>query len=50
MTLGVVPDGEFPTAIVPEDQSIDDLPETKVTVQQIHEKFLSSDVAIKNID
>jgi hypothetical protein len=36
MTLGLVPEGEFPTAIIPEDESKEDLPETRVTVQQIH--------------
>jgi len=53
MMLGLIPDGEMPSAVIPEDDSIEDLPETRVTVQQIQEKFLSSDVAInaiKNID
>ena len=49
MMLGLIPDGEMPSAVIPEDDSIEDLPETRVTVQQIQEKFLSSDVAINAI-
>lgn len=46
MTLGIIPEGDMPEVVVPEDDVMEDLPETRVTVQQIHDKFLSSDVAI----
>lgn len=44
MTLGLVPEGEYPEQVIPEEETFEDLPDTKVTIDQIHEKFLNNKV------